>query len=105
MRDNTRQDRYWNQMQRLGGTLSHLLKEVFARCSPLTCSSAAAVSVQSLPSQCCSGPLHQAHHGKSPLQVPLSGLDTSPVEIQLVKPLPTQKIGRWKSYHPMSAFL
>jgi hypothetical protein len=28
MRDNTRQDRYWNQMQRLGGTLSHLLKEV-----------------------------------------------------------------------------
>lgn len=27
-RDNMRQDRYWNQMQRLGGTLSHLLKEV-----------------------------------------------------------------------------
>lgn len=29
-RDNLRSDRYWGQMQRLGGTLSHMLKEVLS---------------------------------------------------------------------------
>ena len=59
MRDNTRQDRYWNQMQRLGGTLSHLLKEVpiccFAGVGQLT---AAPTLVYCLDLHwCCSGPL------------------------------------------------
>jgi hypothetical protein len=57
MKDNTRQDRYWNQMQRLGGTLSHLLKEVLARfcCESSTCLSAAAGPTEWLPLQCCLG--------------------------------------------------
>lgn len=106
MKDNTRQDRYWNQMQRLGGTLSHLLKEVLVRryceapmfvcCSRLGPVAALAVLLRAIAS---------SRSLELPLQVPLSGLDTSPVEIQLVKPLPTQKIGRWKSYHPMSTSL